>query len=803
MNINEILNKKRLICDGGFGTMLQSAGLPAGEAPEKWNITHPDIICDIHKAYIDAGSDIITVNTFGVNTLKYEKSEAQSMIFAAFDCARRAKKECGRQDVLLALDIGPTGRLLEPYGDLDFEDAVNAFSFVAKCGADCGADIVFVETMNDSYETKAAVVAVKENCNIPIFVTNVYDEGAKLMTGADIRAMVSMLEGLGVDALGMNCSLGPGQMKNLLPEMMKYSSTPVMVQPNAGLPRDENGKTVYDIGADEFADIMADIAKMGAAVLGGCCGTTPEYIEKMRRAVDAIPYVPQKPKTETFVSSYTHAVEIGKTPVLIGERINPTGKPKLKEALRTGNMSYLLSEAVSQEEKGIHILDVNVGLPEIDEPSMMASAIKEIQSVTALPLQIDTVNIEAMERAMRVYNGKPLVNSVNGSRQSMDSIFPLVKKYGGAVIALTMDESGIPEDANGRLAIARRIVDEAAKYGIDRKDIIADPLAMTVSSEPGGAQVTLEAIRLIKRELGIKTSLGVSNISFGLPQRDFITSSFYIMALEAGLDCAIMNPYSEEMMKSYFTWRALNRQDDNFGDYIRFATEFVTVEKPSVNPSEKPAKNQTSQTENEDGELRGAIVKGLREKAGSIAKEMLKYTDPMTLINEHIIVALNTVGKGFEEKRIYLPGLLMSAEAAQAAFEEVRLAMPPSSDAESKKIVLATVQGDIHDIGKNIVRVLLENFGFNVIDLGRDVPPEAVYEAAREHKVRLVGLSALMTTTVPSMEKTIKLLHEKLPGILVVVGGAVLTQEYADMIGADKYAADAMETVRYAQSIFG
>ena len=802
MNITETIKHKRLICDGGFGTMLQSAGLDAGTPPERWNITHPDEIVRIHKSYIEAGSDIITLNTFGINTIKYSEDEAESLIRAAHECACRAIDESVGTEVFKVLDIGPTGKLLKPYGDLDFEDAVKAFSHVVAVGAGLGVDAVLIETMNDSYETKAAVLAAKENCDLPVFVTNVYDESAKLMTGADIPAMVALLEGMGVSAMGINCSLGPSQMKNLYLQLKEYSSLPIIIQPNAGLPTDVNGKTVYNVGADEFATIMGEIAQMGAAIIGGCCGTTPEYIRKMRAETEKYPYAYPEQKKRTLISSYTHAYEIGNQPTLIGERINPTGKSKLKEALRSKNMSYILSEAVKQEECGVHILDVNVGLPEIDEREMMIAAIKEIQSVSALPLQIDTVNPDAMEAAMRIYNGKPLVNSVNGSRESMEKIFPLVKKYGGVLIALTMDESGIPDTAQGRLEIAKRIVNNASTYGISPCDIIVDPLALTVSSDAKGAETTLETIKLIKKELDVKTSLGISNISFGLPSRDFITSAFYIMALEAGLDCAIMNPYSAEMMKAYYTYRALHVQDKNFSEYIRFA-DSVSVETKQSDPVRQ---NSSDETEKEHGRLGSAIIKGLRQEAGNIAKELLENTEPMEIINNQIIPALNFVGKGFEEKRIYLPGLLMSAEASQAAFEEVRSFMKKNMNDNSsnadRKIVLATVKGDIHDIGKNIVRVLLENFGFDVIDLGRDVPGEVVCKAVKESNAKLVGLSALMTTTVPAMAQTIELLHKECCGVKVVVGGAVLTQEYADMIQADKYAADAMDTVRYAQLIF-
>lgn len=793
MGIRNKLKNSRIILDGGMGTLLQEMGLKPGESPEVWNLTNPEKITRIHKEYYIAGSDVVNTNTFGVNPLKYDDKMVEEMVAAAFACADIARKEAGGEKYI-ALDIGPTGRLLKPLGDLPFEEAVAAFAKVVSEGVKNGADLIVIETMNDSYETKAAVIAAKENSDLPIIVTNVFDDSAKLMTGADIEAMVAMLEGLGVDALGMNCSLGPVQMKRILPDFINNASIPVAVVPNAGLPRSENGKTIFDVDADEFSDIMADIASQGGRILGGCCGTSPEYIRKTVEKTKNIPIKEIEVKDITIVSSYTHSVKINDEPILIGERINPTGKKKFKEALRNKDMEYILNEGISQQEKGVHILDVNVGLPEIDEKAMLCEAVSRLQTVSDLPLQIDTVDAEAMEAAMRIYNGKPLVNSVNGNKESMDSILPLVKKYGGVLIALTMDHKGIPETAEGRLAIAERIVMEAEKYGINKKDIIADPLALTVSSDSESANVTLKSIRLIREKLGIKTSLGISNISFGLPNRDFITSAFYTLSLENGLNCAIMNPYSAEMMKVYHSYRALKGFDSNCVDYIGFASQLAVETVTS--------KGESYAASDEKEPMKLAIIKGLKEAAASHAEELLKTQQPLSVINNQIIPALNMVGKGFEEKKLYLPQLLMSAEAATAAFEKVKDAMPSAEKTIGNYIVIATVKGDIHDIGKNIVRVLLENFGFNVIDLGRDVDPEIICEETLKRKCILVGLSALMTTTVPSMEATIKLLRKKSPNTKIVVGGAVMTKEYADMIGADHYAADAMDTVRYAQKIF-
>ena len=793
MKITERIKKERLISDGGFGTMLQAAGMRAGECSEEWNISHPDVISNIHKQYIDAGSDIITLNTFGVNTLKYSEDTCEKMIRAAYENAKRAVVESGKE-IYIALDIGPLGRLLAPYGDLSFEDAVEAFAHTIKVGDSLGVDFILIETMNDTYETKAAVVAAKENSSLPIFVTNVFDSTKKQMTGGDIGATVTLLEGLGVSALGMNCSLGPVQMNEMIDELTSYSSTPIIIQPNAGLPIERDGKTTFDIDSDGFAKEVKKMAEKGVAILGGCCGTTPEYIRKIKEITKDIPYSYIEKKSRTLVSSYTHAVEIGDFPILIGERINPTGKPKIKDALRSGDMSYILSEAIGQEERGAHILDVNVGLPAINEKEMLSRATFEIQSVTNLPLQIDTVNADAMASAMRIYNGKPLINSVNGNYESMDRIFPLVKKYGGVVIALTMDESGIPETAQGRLEIARRIVKRAEEYGIDRKDIVADPLALTVSSDKDSAKITLEAIRLIESELCIHTSLGISNISFGLPNRDMITAAFYTMALDAGLDAAIMNPYSDEVMKAYYTYRALTGRDVGFAEYIDFATKVQSVSATAVAHSGVSLEGKSR--------LESAIIKGLKADAISATNEMMAQENPMDVINSHIIPALNFVGRGYEEKKIYLPGLLMSADASCAAFEIIKSAMPKGSEV-GDKIVIATVKGDIHDIGKNIVRVLLENFGFEVIDLGRDVSSEKVVETVLESGAKFVALSALMTTTLPAMEETVKLLREKCPDVKIMVGGAVLNKEYADAIGADIYAPDAMAAVRAAQSVFG
>jgi 5-methyltetrahydrofolate--homocysteine methyltransferase len=795
MKITDFLKDNLLFLDGGMGTLLQAKGLPAGELPERWGIDHPEIIQEIHRSYYAAGSNVVSTNTFGASSLKFSDEELERIVKAAIENVRAAQN-VGDQPKWVALDIGPTGKLLKPYGDLDFEDAVSIFSKTIKLGARYGADLVFIETMNDSYETKAAVIAAKESCDLPIFVSNAYGEDGKLMTGADPAAMVAMLEGLGVDAIGVNCSLGPKALAPVVDKYLEYSSIPVLLKPNAGLPKVINGTTVYDVPPQEFADTVAELIDKGVRIAGGCCGTTPEYIKALTEKASLLKPLDIAKKNYTCVSSYTHAVFFSVTPVLIGERINPTGKKRFKEALRAGDMDYILKEGIAQEECGVHVLDVNVGLPEIDEVKMLTDAICELQAITDLPLQIDTSDPVAMERALRRYNGKPMINSVNGKRENLETILPLVKKYGGLVVALTLDESGIPDTAEGRFEIAKKILKTAKEYGIDKKDIIFDPLALTISADKNSARETLRAISMIRNELGAHTSLGVSNVSFGLPQRDVINSAFFTLALGNGLSAAIMNPYSTEMMKAYHAYLALAGNDDNCAKFIDFASTLPD----STQTATISAQNAAQTDDQFDSELERAIAKGLRERAAELTDELISTKDPLDIINGEIIPALNTVGKGFEDKKVFLPQLLMSAEAAKASFEVIKTRVPASSS-DKCRFVIATVKGDIHDIGKNIVKLLLENYGFEVTDLGKDVSPEDIVDKVVELHAELVGLSALMTTTVPAMEKTIKCLRERAPWAKIVVGGAVLTKEYADAIGADKYAKDAMETVRYAELI--
>lgn len=795
MKILDYLKDNRLYLDGGMGTLLQARGLCAGEMPETWNISHPDVICDIHREYYDAGANVVSTNTFGANGLKFSHGELEKIIIAAVDNAKRARDlSASSQAKFIALDIGPLGRLLAPYGDLDFEDAVSLFSEVITIGALGGVDLIFIETMNDSYETKAALLAAKESCDLPVFVSNAYGADAKLMTGASPAAMVAMLEGLGANAIGANCSLGPAQLAPVVDELLKYASVPVLLKPNAGLPHVISGKTVYDVTPEAFADIMRGYAESGICIMGGCCGTTPEYIKAtVERTRDVAPKAIDK-KDFSLISSYTHALDLSDGPVLIGERINPTGKPKIKQALRDGDFAYILGEAISQEDAGAHVLDVNVGLPEINETEAMVRAVSEIQAVCALPLQIDTSSVSAMEAALRRYNGKALINSVSGKRESMDTIFPLMKKYGGVAVALTLDDDGIPETAEGRFEIAKRILSEAKKYGLSEKDLIFDTLTMTVSADKNAAKVTLDALRLIKERLSCNTVLGVSNVSFGLPARDVLNASFFTAALNNGLSAAIMNPHCAEMMKAYYSHRALSGLDPNCSDYVSFAQALGNAS-ASVSAS---LKKDTSAVVT----LRDCIVKGIKDRAGELTGELLRDNKPLDIVNEHIIPALDTVGRGFEQHTVYLPSLLMSAEAAKVAFERIKPELTKHGASGNRScIVMATVKGDIHDIGKNIVSLLLQNYGFKVIDLGKDVSAEKIVDAAIQNRADIVGLSALMTTTVPAMQETISLLRKKAPNVKVMVGGAVLNQKYAEMIGADAYAEDAMGAVRYAESI--
>ncbi len=852
-DIRDYLGKEFLFYDGGTGTYLQSHGLTPGELPEAWNITHRQTMIQMHKSFLEAGSSILLTNTFGANAGKLAgtRYDLRELITAGVENAREAVRQYradhagkeqyrthsggqmesgilpesgkeaadagGMRPLFVSLDIGPSGRLMEPYGDLSFEEAYEWFRQAAVYGEEAGADLITIETMSDSYEVKTALLAAKENTSLPVFVTMVFDESGRLLTGGGIQGTAALLEGLGADAIGLNCGLGPYQMEKLAETLLECTSLPVVVNPNAGLPRSENGRTVYDIDAKEFGRVMARIAAKGAWVLGGCCGTTDAYIaETVRRLNGQKPSVRSVQK-RTLVTSGSQCVEIGGDPVLIGERINPTGKKWLKQALLTGDTERILKEAVKEQEDGAHILDVNAGLPGISEADKLRELIPALQAVTDLPLQIDTSDPAAMEQAARLYNGRPMLNSVNGKQESMEKVFPIAKKYGGVVVGLCLDENGIPADANGRLRIARKILKTAASYGIDKKDVVIDALALTISADAGSARVTLETLRRLREELGVCTVLGVSNISFGLPAREVVNAAFFAMALQNGLSCGIVNPASQAMRDAYDSYRALYGYDTNCGDYIAHNAGRTAGPLTGISAGVKAAAGAGTNQDREGGAgtgtlpseegkadgLRRAIEKGLAGEARKRTKELLCTQEPLAVIDGQLIPALDAVGKRFEKGTLFLPQLLMSADAAGAAFEVIRGYFAESGQAQEKKgkIVIATVKGDIHDIGKNIVKALLENYGYDVFDLGKDVEPQQVVDAARESGAPLVGLSALMTTTVAYMEETIKQLKEQLPQVKIMVGGAVLNSEYAAAIGADFYGADAMASVRYAEEL--
>ena len=798
MNILEALKYRRLYFDGGTGTELIKRGLQPGESSESASFAHPEWIVDLHRSYIDAGANIIKTNTFGVNSLKYENYE--EYIERAVSLAKEARGN--RDDVYIALDIGPTGRMLKPFGDLAFEDAVETFSKNVKAAKDLGVDLILIETMNDSYETKAAVLAAKENSDLPVFVTNVYDSTAKTVTGSSPEVIAAMLEGLSVDAIGVNCSFGPRDMLAVARKLCEATYLPVIVNPNAGLPIIRDGETVFDETPESFSEVMAKMAEMGVDILGGCCGTTPDHIRATVERTSAIPTVGRKVEKRGKIASTHKCFILGEEPILVGERINPTGKPRLKEALRSGDNSQILSEAIKQEEYPICALDVNCGLPNIDEIAKMRELVFEIQSVVSLPLEVDSGNPNAIEAGLRIANGVPIVNSANGSEDSLSSILPIVKKYGGVCVALTMDEDGIPESAEGRVAIAKRILDRAQKAGIGAERLIFDPLCLSVSTDKNAYKTTLAAVKMLAA-MGLYTTLGVSNVSFGMPERERINSAFFRMALADGLSAAIINPYSSAMMEAAKEYKEA-KEKESLEDFraINEAAMLVALhdaENISLGGAEALGKKAMPQV-GERMSLRYAIIKGLRGEASKIVKEEATTRAPMNIINEEIIPALSIVGEGFDKKQIFLPALLLSAESAAEAFDALRPYIPKGESA-SGRVLLATVKGDIHDIGKNIVRVVLESWGFEVTDLGRDVSTEAVMDALAQKDYDLVGLSALMTTTLPAMEETVRAVKTAYPDVKVMVGGAVLTPEYAEKIGADFYGADAPSAAKIANSV--
>lgn len=775
INLNEFL-----LFDGAMGTMLQDTGLKPGELPETLNLTAPEKILEIHKKYVAAGADIITANTFGANMHKMKDSTlVEKTIKAGVDIAKKSGAK------YVALNIGPTGALLKPIGTMDFDEAYDIFK--AQIIAGSNADIILIETMSDLLETKAAVLAAKENSTLPIFVTMTFTDNGRTFVGCDPATAAITLSSLGVDAIGVNCSLGPVELRGVVSEILKYSTKPVIVQANAGLPEIVNGKTYFPVKANDYTSAVMDMVDMGVTVVGGCCGTTPEYISSLRSELNKKTPSLCKVKEFTAFTSGTSHVILDKNVALIGERINPTGKKKIKEALREHNHDVIISEALAQEENGADILDVNAGLPEIDEVATLKELVQELQSVTSLPLQIDSTDPEAVEKAVRVYNGKPIINSVNGKKECMGQIFPIVKKYGTAVVALTLDENGIPETAEGRLAIAEKIVAEAEKYGIPKSDILVDCLVLSASTNQSMVLETTKAIMLVKQKLGVKTVLGVSNVSFGLPSRDILNSAFLAAAFGAGLDMPIMNPMSAEYMKIVSAFRVLNCEDK---DSVKFIEKYSQV------------KSEAASLINSGLTASDAVIRGRKDLIEDIVQNLLKNTSPMEIINKHFIPALDIVGEKFEKGEFFLPQLMASAETVKLGFDIIK-SIPGDSSRQSGKIILATVKGDIHDIGKNIVRMLLENYGYEVIDLGKDVPPETIVKSAVENDIKLVGLSALMTTTLKYMEETINLLRAQKPDCKIIVGGAVLNKTYADMVGADFYAKDAAEAAKIAGKFFG
>ena len=808
MTIADLLKKGVAFLDGAMGTQLQLKGLQPGEVPELWNLTRPRDVQDIHASYFAAGSDIVYSNTFGASPAKYHGDAPLKDVIAAAIATAKAAAPAGK---FVALDVGPTGRLLKPAGDFEFDAAYDSFAEQIRLGTEAGADLIAIETVNDTYELKAALLAARENSNLPVIATVSLSEDGKLLTGGDVDCVAALFDALKPDACGFNCGLGPDKLLPFVRRLASRVSIPIVVKANAGMPRVVDGQTCFDVGPADFAKDNAACVEAGAVLVGGCCGTTPEHIRAVTERLSGVAIqratCDSRPAVPTTISSYSRCVELPlDDSLVIGERINPTGKKKLKEAYKSGDTGYILREAIAQADAGAHILDVNAGVPGIDEPSVLRATVEAIQSVTDVPLQIDTSDPKALEAALRHYNGKAMINSVNAKQEVMDSVFPLVAKYGGVIVALTLDEAGIPATAEGRVALAKRMIDEGAKYGLSKDDFVVDVLCLAVSADANSANVILESLRRVRYELGLRTVLGVSNISFGLPARPLLNATFYTLALEAGLTSAIVNPLSVEMMTAYKSWRALTGRDTSCNDWISSVAEGKVggSATPAV-PSVQSDSQASRQSVNSLSPLTSSIVHGLKQDAATIAGGLLSSGKaPVEVIDGEIVPALEIVGKGFETGKVFLPQLLMAAEAASSAFEVIRDVLAKSGTKTELKgpIVIATVKGDIHDIGKNIVRALLENYGFKVIDLGRDVAPETIVETALRENCKLVGLSALMTTTVPFMEETIKQLNEADPSIKTFVGGAVLTAEYAEQIHATWYAKDAMASVRIAEEFF-
>lgn len=790
MGVRQLIGKEILFFDGAMGTMLQNKGLALGELPELYNLTHKELIFEVHQAYLEAGAQFITTNTFGANHFKLDKTNhtVEEVITAAVNIAKNAIRQSDKE-AYVVLDIGSTGKLIEPLGDVTFDELYENFKQQVIAGEKAGCDCILFETFTDLYELKAGVLAAKENTSLPIFCTMSFESNGRTFFGTTLEAMVLTLEALGVDALGINCSLGPKELEPIVEKLTSIATLPILVQPNAGLPVMKDGKAHYNITDIEFSMYMECFAKLGVSILGGCCGTNPEYIRQVIERVGKQSCHRREAPRLDGICSASQTIHFDDVRV-IGERLNPTGKKMLQAALRNNDLDYVLQEALKQQEDGAHLLDVNVGLPDIDEVKMLPEVIKEVQSVTSLPLQIDTSNSKAMEAAVRIYNGKPIINSVTGKEESLREVLPIAKKYGAAVLGLTLDETGIPESAEERLAVARKIVDRALEIGIPKEDIFIDCLVLTASAQQQLVKETLRAVAMVKNELGVKTVLGVSNVSFGLPNRPLLNKTMLAMALMQGLDAPIMNPGDEGMWESISAYRVLMGKDIESKDYIsRYGQTMTNVA------------NELKADESMTLEI--AIKQGLREAARQQTKKLLEGKKPLEIIEEEIIPTLNEIGILYEKQELFLPQLIKSAETAQEAFQILKAEMDEHIEADQgKEVVLATVYGDIHDIGKNIVKTVLGNYGFKVIDLGKDIHPDRIVEVVKERGIKLVGLSALMTTTVESMGKTIVALREHCPECKVVVGGAVLTPRLADFVGANYYAKDAMETVRIAEKVF-
>lgn len=786
-----VLNKLKenfLFFDGAMGTMLQNSGLETGQLPEELNITNPETIYNIHKEYLNAGSNIISANTFGANRLKMKNSSytLEEIIVSAVELAKKSTE--GLKEKYVALDIGPIGTLLSPLGTLSFEDAYDIFKEQIIIGSNAGADLILIETMTDIYELKAAVLAAKENSNLPVFTTMSFQDNGRTFTGTDVKTFVFVAEGLGVDVLGVNCSLGPKQLQSIVDELLKYSSIPIMVQANAGLPKYHKNTTYYDIDPVQYSHEINIMAKKGVQIFGGCCGTTPEYIKSLIHSLNELKPIEVSKKHFVTTTSSSRTVFLGDEVKIIGERINPTGKKKLKEALRENNLDYVIREAIKQQDTGSDILDINVGLPDIEEQEMMKKIVTEVQSVVSLPLQIDSANYDVIESSVRIYNGKPIINSVNGKKESMELIFPIVKKYGALVVALTLDEEGIPKTSQKRLEIATNIIETAKTYGIPEENILIDPLVLTASAEQAAVMETLKAIPLIKSKYNVKIVLGTSNVSFGLPNRKLLNTTYLSMALGFGLDAPITDSTNEVLMDVIRSFKVLANQDKDSKDYIEAYGNTI------------PPDNATSLSETD---LKEIIIKGLKDEAKKVSTMLLNQYSSLELVNEFMIPALDIVGEKYEKQEIFLPQLIRSAETAKVVFETIKEKSIDNQElTEEKKILLATVMGDIHDIGKNIVKLILENYGYKIFDLGKDVDIEKIIQTVRRENIKLVGLSALMTTTVKNMEYTIDALKKEFPDIKVMVGGAVLTEDYALKIGADYYSKDARGTVDIAKEFF-